>query len=383
MCEIEERELDRLLNMIEEYIDSEHCLEVDERYMKNLQFDEVDRTPLVVQPSFGDKLELPLPWRNFKVFNYRETFESPIAMMQNMLLGRVVPGILLKDDSPLAIRNNHGTIQVASVLGGKWEIHENNYPWIDHLNSIEDIEKLLDNNLSESIINRGILPHSFDTLNFYNEKLDKYPKCKKAIQISLPDLQGPFDTAEQLWGSDIYYAFYENPELLSSVLKRVTDVMLLLEKEFRKYSYDKLESDFNTQHGYVIPGRILIRDDSSIMVSPEMYSEFIRPHDERILQEVKNGSIHFCGNGQHLVKEMLKIPYLKGLDFGQPEQMDISHIYSLCSEKKVAITNLNPKREDIISGKAVRDFPTGAVFVYRTNNFDDAMDVVNRYKALY
>ena len=28
----------------------------------------------------------------------------------------------------------------------------------------------------------------------------------------MPDLQGPFDTAEQLWGADIYLSFYDRPE---------------------------------------------------------------------------------------------------------------------------------------------------------------------------
>lgn len=377
----EERELERLLKLLEDHIDLEHCLEVDERYRMALQYNDVDRPPLVIQPEFGKILELPSPWKEFKRYSYRESFERPSAMLQNMLLNRVVLGVLLQDDNPMAIRNDHGTIQIASALGGKWGMYEDNYPWVDHFDLIQDIEEILDGGLPETINDRGILPHSFETLRFYDKKLKEYPNCKKAIQISLPDLQGPVDTAEQLWGSDIYYAFYENPELFNRLLSRVVGTMLLVEKEFRKYTHDRLEPDFNTQHGYVIPGRIMIRNDSSIMVSPEMYTEFIRSHDERVLREVGSGSIHFCGNGQHLVEKMLEIPYLRGLDFGQPEYMDIQYIYGLCRERKAAITNLNPSREDIVSGKAVEDFPTGVVFVYHTSSFDDAMEVVNIYKS--
>ena len=36
--------------------------------------------------------------------------------------------ILERDDNPLAIRNDHGTIQVASLLGGDWGRHENDPP---------------------------------------------------------------------------------------------------------------------------------------------------------------------------------------------------------------------------------------------------------------
>ena len=379
---IEKRGLNKLLQLLEECIDIKYCQKVDERYMKSLQYNDVDRPPLVVQADFGMTLELPAPWSEFKRYSYSEAFKNPSAMMQNMLLNRVVPGVLLRDDNPLAIRNDHGTIQVASILGSKWRMYEDNYPWVDHFDTIEDIQEILKAKLTEKVDDKGILPNSIKTLKFYNDKLNAYPNCKKAVQISLPDLQGPIDTAEQLWGSDIYYAFNENQDLLKRLLSIIVDTMLKVEKVFRKYSYDRLEPDFNTQHGYVIPGRIMIRNDSSIMISPEMYVEFIYPYDEIVLQKVGNGSIHFCGNGQHLIEKMLGIPYLKGLDFGEPKYMDISYIYALCREKKVAITNLNPSRSDIISGKAIKDFPTGVVFVYHTSSFDDAVEVLQRYKEL-
>ena len=375
-----ELQLSRLLGLIEANIDTDHCKTVDERYKRALRYDSVDRPPLTVQAGFGETLQLPAPWDEFKNYSYRETFENPAAMLQNMLLARVVPGIILKDDSPLAIRNNHGTVQISSILGGKWGIYENNYPWVDHFESTEAIEKIISEFDTTDIRRKGILPHSFETLEFYQKMLSPYPVCKKMIQVSMPDLQGPIDTAEQLWGSDIYYAFYENPDLLGKFLSKIVDTMLIAAKEFRGFSHDRVGPDFNTQHGYVIPGRILIRNDSSIMISPDMYREFVSPHDARLLKEIGGGSIHFCGNGSQLVDPMLEIPDLKGLDFGQPDMMDIHSIYPKCEKRKVAITNLNPSREDIVSGDARRSFPTGVVFVYHTKDMEDAKDVVGRYK---
>ena len=130
-------------------------------------------------------------------------------MFQNMLLDRVVTRLLLKDDSPLAIRNNHGTIQIASVFGANWKMHEDDYPWIEHCNSLECLRSIVDST-KEVNFRSGILSRSLETLKFYNRKLNEYPICAKAIQISMPDLQGPLDTAEQLWGSELYYAFYDS-----------------------------------------------------------------------------------------------------------------------------------------------------------------------------
>jgi len=359
-----EEELDQLLEFVARHVDADHCRKVDERYRNVLSCEEVDRPPLVVQAEFGQTLNLPSPWGSFQSYSYREAFDNPAAMMQNMLLARVVPGLILEDDNPLAIRNDHGTVQIASVLGGKWQLHRDNYPWVEPLRDTDALESIADS--SELNTEDSVLGKSIHTLGFYNTKLSEHPTLKDHIQISLPDLQGPMDIAEQLWGSDIYYAFVDSPDLLSRLMSRIVDVVIEVSGRYREYAKDRMEPFANTQHGYVIPGRLLVRNDSSVMLSPGMYSEHVRPHDERLLREVGTGSIHFCGNGEHLVPGMLKIEPLRGLDFGQPHLVDVKRIYGMCKDRKVAITNVCPSREELVSGEAVRAFPTGAVFLYRT-----------------
>ncbi len=366
--------------MIEPRIDIEHCLEVDERYRRSLNYEAVDRPPLVVQPPFGGTLVLPEPWNEFGHYSYAETFVNPSAMMQNMLLDRVVPGVILGDDSPLCIRGNHGTVQIGSLLGGRWKLHEDNYPWIESFGSLEVIEKIA---CSDELSTDGsVMPVSLDTLKFYRERLAQYPLCAKAIQISMPDLQGPMDNAELLWGSGIYYAFSDCPDLLEKLLSRIVDVMISVSGEYREFTHDRLDPHANTQHGYFIPGRLMIRNDSSIMLSPDVYSRFISPHDGRLLDAMGTGSIHFCGNGRHLVPEMLKIDSLRGLDLGEAHLMDCSEVFSLCRNHRVAVTNLRPSRDDIVSGTALDAFPTGVVFVYCTESIVDAEEVMAAYHSL-
>ena len=372
-----ESELDHLLCLIEERIHLDHCREVDRRYQRALAYEDVDRPPLVVKAAFGGNVALPAPWDGFRRYAYSEGFESPVAMLQNMLLGRVVPGLLLRDDNPLAIRNDHGTVQIASVLGGEWTRRDDDYPWIQHFASRRSLENVA--NGREVDLATGVLPQSLATLNFYREKLADYPICKEAIQISLPDLQGPLDTAELLWGSDIYYAFHEDRDVLARLLSRIVDTMITVFEHYRRHAVDRLEPSFTTQHGYMSPGRLLIRNDSAIMLSPDTYADTVRPHDARLLHSVGGGAIHFCGDGQHLVGNMLEIPDLLGLDLGQPEMMDIPRICAQCRERKVALTNLQPSREDLISGKARKDFPTGCVMVYQTDNYENASEVARAY----
>lgn len=166
----QEAELDRLLAMIERHVDLDHCREVDRGYRATLACEPVDRPSRVVRPPFAARLQLPAPWDAFTLYSHREAYNDPVAMMQNRLLGSVVPG------------------------------------------------------------------------------------------------------------------------------------------------------------------RLLIRNDSAIMLSPQMYAEQVRPHDQRLLLAVGGGSQHFCGNGQHLI------------------------------------------------GHARRRFPTGVVFTCEPRDFDDAREVVETFR---
>ena len=85
--------------------------------------------------------------------------------MQNHLLDRVAPGLILKDDSPLAIRANHGTIQVASILGGNWEQRDNHYPWVTHFEDPAELERAA--NEKEIDYSRGVFARSVETMKFY------------------------------------------------------------------------------------------------------------------------------------------------------------------------------------------------------------------------
>lgn len=376
----QERELDRLLTLVEDHIDLDHCREVDQRHLRTLFYEDTDLPPIVIYASFDGELKLPAPFDTFRMYGYKESFDSPAAMLQNELLTCVVPGLLLRDDNPLPIRNNHGGLQVASALGASWRIVEDQYPWVEHFDSLDPIREIAEaRDLPGD--DAGELPRSFETLRFYRDKLRDYPSAYEAIHITLPDLQGPMDTAEQLWGSGIYLAFYDEPDLLEKLLSRVVDVTLHVASRFNEHTRERLDPRAVSHHGYILPGRILLKDDSSIMLSPDTYAEVIMPHHARLLKRIGKGSIHFCGDGSHLIEKMVEIPDLLGIDPGQSYLFDIHTAYDTCRERNVALTGLLPPRSDLVSGKAQRDFPTGATFLYETSDLDDARDVLNAYRS--
>ena len=373
-------ELDRLLALVDEHIDFAHCAEVDQRYRATLACEPVDRPPLVVRAPFGSRLELPAPWHEFTYYPYRQAFRDPVAMMQNQLLGSVVPGLLLKDDHPLLIRADYGTIQLASLLGAPWEQIDDNPPWVRPLDSAEAIAAVAEGRTSVDLERGGVLARSFETLRFFQRKLAGHPRARQAIQVAMPDLQGPMDTAEQLWGCGLFVAFYEQPELVDKLLGRIVDVMLVVAAKFRPFATDRLDPFANAQHAWQVPGRILIRNDSSIMLSPQMYADQVRPHDQRLLRAIGGGSQHFCGNGQHLILPMLATDGMLGFDLGQPWMMDEDWVYRETLARRVPFTNHRPPREQLLSGQARRRFPTGVVFTCEPKDFPEAMATVQSFQ---
>jgi len=375
----QEKELDRLLALVEDRIDLDHCRDVHERYLRTLFYEDTDLPPLVILAAFDGEFKFPAPFDTFRTYGYKEAFYNPAAMLQNEILTCVVPGVLLADDSPLPIRNNHGALQVAGVLGASWRIIEDQYPWVEHFDSLDPIREIADATGMPGD-DAGELPRSFETLTFYNEKLRDYPGAYEAIHITLPDLQGPMDTAEQIWGSGIYLAFYDEPDLLQKLLSRVVDVTLHVASRFNEHTRERLDPRAISHHGYILPGRILVKDDSSIVLSPDTYAESVLPHHARLLREIGKGSIHFCGDGSHLIEKMVEVPDLLGVDPSQSHLFDVHAAYRTCRERKVALTGLLPPRDDLTSGKAREDFPSGCVFLYETNDFDDARDVLDAYR---
>jgi hypothetical protein len=51
-----------------------------------------------------------------------------------------------------------------------------------------------------------------------------YPHVARYVYMYHPDLQGPLDICELLWGGEMFYAMYDEPELVHEVLALITEV---------------------------------------------------------------------------------------------------------------------------------------------------------------
>ena len=95
------------------------------------------------------------------------------------------------------------------------------------------------------------------------------------FQLTLPDLQGPFDITELLWGPDAFMAFYSEPDLLVALLEKITATILVAYRRFNEEVKENIGPGFQYQHGTAVRGKVLLRSDTTIMISPEHH--FIGP----------------------------------------------------------------------------------------------------------
>ncbi len=366
--------LRQLLDYLEGSVSLERQAEIDRLYARALAWEPVERLPL--------SLAYPLPGdAAFPPFPHREVFDDPEKMLFNELVHAFETGIAsherVGDDLPWTIRANFGTCIIASMFGARVERIGDNPPWVRAFERPADLERALDCDGLD--FSRGWCPRVVERYEFFRAALAGYPRLKAAVRLVLPDLQGPLDSAEMLWGSDLYADLIERPEMVERVLSLLTRAQVGFARLLKPLVNDGPSGTCH-QHAAALSGNILIRDDSAIMVSAPMYRERIAPHDERVLREMGGGGIHSCGRITHLAGEFLRLPSIRSLDVGQPELNDLDTLYARARERKVALIRMDVSEAELLSGRVTERFPTGAVLRHRAESVQAAARVMAAYR---
>jgi hypothetical protein len=361
-----------ILEYLEARIDPETIERNSLRHRAALNYEAVDRLPLSLYVTYEGERFSPYP--------YPEAFENPAKMMVNELLTGFSSMVHLVDigsDTPLGMRSNLGVTIIASIFGAKIELRGDQMPWVRHFESIDRIREIAESPLPDLFT--SLLPRALEQYAYFTEMLTRYPKCQSAIQLNLPDLQGPFDIAELLWGSDIFLAFYEAPDLLTAFLGKITEAILAAYKAISPMVKEDIRPDYQYQQATAVKGKILLRSDTIIMVSPDMYRRYVMPHDVHIAEELGGVGIHFCGNGQHLIRTLLDMPGMQCIDFGQADMMDLDTIYAQAAQCKVALARMRVPASELTVAETLSRFPTGVNLVCEPTSVAEAKTFWNNY----
>ncbi len=367
------KDLQLLLEHLLDVLNSERLSKTEDLHRRALNWEPVERLPVIVALSEPRDL-------CFTPYPHKEVFRDPEKMLFNELVYAFNTNIasrdVLDDDLPCTIRANFGTVLIASMFGTCVEQVYDNPPWIKHHNDNTSLEKLLDYDPLD--FSQGWCPYAVERCQFYQSVLSDYPELKQLIQVVLPDLQGPFDNLELVVGSNVFAELYTNEDLVSQALQAMATAQIGFAHHLKPYLSDRSDT-LSHQHATMIKGRILLRNDSVIMMSPEMYRSLVAPHDERVLRELGGGGVHSCGKADAHVPAFLELPSIRCLDLGQSELNDIDGLYGQLKQHRIPITRVKVSKDDLATARITERFPTGVSLLYEADSIIDAKETLEAY----
>ena len=257
---------------------------------------------------------------------------------------QAVSDLLSEGVGPLGIRANYGTGTMASLFGAEVFMmprDTNTLPTTKPFNDTEKVRELVEKGTPN--LRSGLGGRMFDFGEAVRGIFTKYPKIEKYVDVFHPDTQGPLDMCEMIWGCDMFYELYDEPELVHAFLSLLTDTFIAVSDKWHEIY--PMHSDMSSHwRGFYHRGGIVLRSDSAMNVSPDLYEEFSMPYDKILLERYDGGVIHFCGRGDHYIDKLSLLPNVYGINMSQPECNDMENIYTHTVDKGIKVLSFEPSR---------------------------------------
>jgi len=228
-------------------------------------------------------------------------------------------------DAP-GVRANYGTGIMTTLFGAEVFVMPREMATLPTTRSFNDtdiIHRIVDEGAPD--LYRGFGKDVFHFGEMCAEIFKDYPKIQKYVPVYHPDTQGPLDVAELLWGGEMFYEMYDDPDFVHQLMRLVTDTY----KRFLDHWYTIIpkREGYNVHWQWIHPGTIMLRDDSAMNLSPELYKEFAFPYDDELLTYYGGGCVHFCGRGDHYIDILTAAKDLTCFNMSQPHLNNLDVIY--------------------------------------------------------
>jgi len=234
-------------------------------------------------------------------------------------------------------RCNYGTGIMPSLFGAELFIMDedtNTLPTTRPIpGGITAMERLVERGVPD--LQNGLGAKTFEMARRFVEVFKGYPKISKYVHLYHPDMQGPMDIVELLWGSDMFLDMVDRPDLMKALLELVTETYIRFMREWEKIS--PFGKNVNVHWAMMHKGAIMLRDDSAMNLSPEMFDEFIKPYDQELLSEFGGGGLHFCGRGSHYIESACEMTGLNAIAMSQPDYNNMEVIYKNTVDKGIQL----------------------------------------------
>lgn len=140
--------------------------------------------------------------------------------------------------------------------------------------------------------------------------LDGYPVAHIGGSLAITD--GPFTVACELVDpTELCILLYEDPDYVHQLMEYLTEATIQRIKAWRRYlGRPEIAEDFG------------FADDSILLLSKEMYEEFVLPYHKKLRESLSNtkrpGGIHLCGDATRHFKKISEELNINSFDTGFP-----------------------------------------------------------------
>jgi hypothetical protein len=207
------------------------------------------------------------------------------------------------------IKPNLGIGIIAAAFGCEQTVNNEADPWIKALiceDNVADVHKLKVPNVTNPIFQKAW------------QRIE-YMQTHSDLPLRLVNVPSPLVTASLIWD---YTSFIEAtmifPNEVHVLMAKVTEATILYIRE----QLARIKNLYTMGHEMLyIPQDVGVRisDDTATLMSPDLYQEFGVKYNAMISRSFGGIIVHSCGDVQNVVRPMMEIPGLRGLDFTIPQ----------------------------------------------------------------
>jgi hypothetical protein len=237
----------------------------------------------------------------------------------------------------LAVRCNYGTAILPSLFGAELFLMDREIDTLPACRPLQGgsdaVKRLLDRGVPD--LNAGQGEAVFRMGQYYKQFFASSPKIETYVHVYHPDLQGPMNVCEMLWGGSLYVDLYDKLDLVKDFLSLITETYIHFMRRWNEL-FPPLDG-FAVHWSMLHRGCIMIRNDAATNLSPAMYEEFVRPCDQRLFDEFGGGGIHFCGRGDHFIAKAAQMRGIGAFNITQPHLNDVETIFQSTIDRGIQL----------------------------------------------
>lgn len=245
-------------------------------------------------------------------------YTDPNSMMQHQLkmIEKHYETKEFADDSYMGfLMPWFGTGVLASGFGTKVEMLPKMDPAVN-MSEIKDPEEI-DALKMPDPYKDGLMPTVLKQIDYFRENCD--------LPIGVTDCQGPLTTALSIIGYENYsYWMYDYPDVIHKLMGMVTDALI----DWIKVQKKHMGKEYN-EPAYVLgmridesAGSVWISDDDSVIMPSDLFAEFVKPYNEKVMLAFDGGAIHYCGSSNQNIDSYMNTKGLNCIHNLNLDQLD-------------------------------------------------------------